>query len=69
LGNFNAFYVPENTRDLFSEPITPVNTFRLLFNSIFGTSYEILEDKVGLEEDEIKNWNEVKDEIINQGLN
>ncbi len=66
LGNFNAFYVPDDMKDSFREPITPVNTFRKLFNSVFGTAYEILDDGVFIEGNEVKNWKETKDTIIDQ---
>ena len=66
MGNFNAFYVPNDMKDSFKEPITPVNTFRKLFNSVFGTTYEILDDRVFIEGNEVKNWKETKDTIIDQ---
>ena len=69
MGNFNAFYVPDDMRDLLSEPITPVNTFRLIFNSVFNSSYEILDDKVFISWKEAKNWKNIEDVIIKQFLN
>jgi hypothetical protein len=41
----NAFYWPGVRPDLFYKTMTPVNTFRLLFNNYFGTHYELLEDR------------------------
>jgi hypothetical protein len=41
----NAYYFPEGGSDLLYNSITPVNTFRILFNYYFGTKYELLEDK------------------------
>jgi len=41
--NLNAYYFPE--KKIFHESISPVNTFRLLFNEYFNTHFEILEDK------------------------
>jgi len=41
----NAFYWPGVHPDIFYKTMTPVNTFRLLFNSYFGTHYELLEDR------------------------
>jgi len=41
----NAYYFPEGGSDLLYDSITPVNTFRILFNYYFGTKYELLEDK------------------------
>ena len=42
----NAIYLPYGDEDVFYEGITPVNTFRIIFNEYFGTSYEILEDRM-----------------------
>jgi hypothetical protein len=39
----NAYYFPDNPSGLY-ESITPVNTFRLVFNKYFGKNYEMLED-------------------------
>ena len=41
----NAYYLPENGSDLLYDSITPVNTFRLIFNTYFDSDYELLEDK------------------------
>lgn len=41
----NAYFVNEDAqRDLYPA-ITPVNTFRVIFNNYFGTSYPLLEDR------------------------
>ncbi len=40
---FNAYYLPEHTHELYPT-ITPVNTFRLIFNAYFGGKYDILDD-------------------------
>jgi len=45
LRNFSAFYLPDGGDGSPYETITPVNTFRLLFNKYFGTNYEILPNK------------------------
>lgn len=39
----NAYYLPGHTDELYPT-ISPVNTFRLIFNAYFGGDYEILED-------------------------
>jgi len=44
-GNLMAFYLPNNV-ELLPYETTPVNTFRLIFNSYFNGDYEILENKV-----------------------
>lgn len=42
---FNAYYLPiEGDQHLYPS-ITPVNTFRLIFNTLFHTSYELLDDQ------------------------
>ena len=45
MSNFQAFYLPNGDSDLMSEATTPVNIFRVLFNSYFNENYEILTDK------------------------
>lgn len=41
----NAYYFPsQEYEELLSPDITPVNTFRMIFNHAFGTDYERLED-------------------------
>jgi hypothetical protein len=39
----NAYYLPEHNDELYST-ITPVNTFRIIFNAYFGGNYDMLED-------------------------
>jgi hypothetical protein len=40
----NAYYLPEGGNRLLYENISPVNTFRLVFNHYFGGRYDLLED-------------------------
>lgn len=66
-GILNAYYLPYGGDKLLYDSITPVNTFRLIFNYYFGASYEPLEDKsyfsrwstpynfIEIENDKIKN--------------
>lgn len=42
----NAYLVPSRCRDLLYPNITPVNTFRVVFNCSFGTSLPLLPDQV-----------------------
>lgn len=42
---FNAYYLPNNGSRLLYESITPVNSFRIVFNHYFDTDYELLEDE------------------------
>lgn len=41
----NAYYLPGVKEDNLYNSITPVNTFRIIFNNYFGTDYKLLEDK------------------------
>jgi phosphoglycerol transferase MdoB-like AlkP superfamily enzyme len=46
LSNFNAIYFPdEKYREMLTYDRTNVNTFRIVFNTYFGSDYEMLEDK------------------------
>jgi len=42
---FNAYYFPDGDYSALYPAITPVNSFRVVFNQYFGTSLEVLEDK------------------------
>ena len=42
---FNAYYLPGSGHKKLYNEITPVNTFRMIFNHYFGTDLELLEDK------------------------
>lgn len=44
MGIFNAYYLPQKDNNLLYSSITPVNTFRLIFNLYFNANYEILND-------------------------
>ena len=45
LSILNAYYVNDEAKqDLYAE-ITPINSFRVVFNNYFGTNYPLLEDK------------------------
>jgi hypothetical protein len=44
-GILNAYHLPNGGNDLLYESISPVNTFRVIFNHYFGTEYAILDDK------------------------
>ena len=45
LSILNAYYAPEISENQFHENITPVNSFRIIFNEYFNGNYEILEDR------------------------
>ena len=42
--NFNAVYLPKG-KDLLYDNITPINTFRIVFNSNFNSSFELVDDR------------------------
>ncbi|MDH5695681.1 MAG: hypothetical protein OEZ00_03620 [Dehalococcoidia bacterium] len=42
---FNAYYLPGKDNRLLYEAITPVNSFRVVFNLYFDTDYELLKDE------------------------
>jgi len=41
----NAYYVPKEVESQLFSTITPVNTFRVIFNGVFATDYELLPDE------------------------
>jgi hypothetical protein len=41
----NAIYMPRKNYDILYDSITPVNTFRVIFNSYFSQNYELLDDR------------------------
>jgi len=42
----NAYYLPESDNEEFYDTITPVNTFRVIFNQYFGARFDLLEDEI-----------------------
>ena len=44
MGILNAYYMPEGGAGLLYPTITPVNTFRVLFDEYFGANLELLDD-------------------------
>jgi hypothetical protein len=44
LSILNAYYLPDNGHKHLCNEITPVNTFRIIFNHYFGADYELLKD-------------------------
>ena len=48
---FSAYYLPGIEKNLSDDVITPVNTFRIIFNSYFNTDYDLLENKMYLTDD------------------
>ena len=48
---FSAYYLPGIEKNLPRDVITPVNTFRIIFNSYLNTDYDLLEKKMYLVDD------------------
>ena len=44
LAILNAYYLPEGGDQLLYETISPVNTFRIIFNHYYGGNYGLIED-------------------------
>jgi hypothetical protein len=44
LSILNAYYFPGGNTEMLVPGITPVNTFRVIFNTYFGTDLELLPD-------------------------
>jgi hypothetical protein len=44
LSILNAYYVNDDAKKDLHESITPVNSFRVIFNNYFGTNYPLLDD-------------------------
>ena len=46
LSNINYILLPDKNENPLYNTITPVNTFRVLFNDYFNTNFEVLEDRI-----------------------
>ena len=46
MSNLVACFLPDKESGIIYDSITPVNIFRIIFNSYFGTDYDLLEDKL-----------------------
>jgi hypothetical protein len=51
--NLSAYYLPENGEQSLYSSITPVNSFRIIFDTYFGTNFGLLEDISYVEEGNI----------------
>lgn len=43
--NLNAYYLPNSSENLVYDSISPVNSFRLIFNEYFNANFEFIDDK------------------------
>ena len=41
----NAYYLPDGGEGILYPTITPVNSFRIIFNQYFGANFPLIEDK------------------------
>ena len=64
--NFDAYYLPGEKKDLLDEPRTPVNTFRIIFNSYFNGEYNLQENRMYYSNpfDKIYQFKDVTDVLI-----
>jgi hypothetical protein len=66
LSNLNAIYIPDEKYDLFYDGITPVNTFRIIENTIFNGDYLLLKDKTYWStKDTPNNYEDVTNHLLN----
>lgn len=60
----NAYYFPEQKTDLLYPSISPINSFRAVFNAFFGTEFEMLEDQTWFSLFEVPyNFIEITDQV------
>ena len=62
----NAIYLPDGEDPAFSDTITPVNTFRIIFNRYFDTNLPLLPDRSFLfpDTDHLYDYTEITDRLI-----
>jgi len=60
-GNFNAYYFPQSDHDLDLKTVTPVNTFRLIFNNYFDGEYELLDNALYTKKAELSGFTNATD--------
>ena len=66
LSNLNAVYIPDEKYDLFYDGMTPVNTFRIIENTVFNGDYLLLEDKTYWStKDAPHNYEDVTNHLLN----
>ena len=65
LGILNAYYLPSIDKEALYPYVTPVNSFRLVFNLYFGENYKLLPDKNYIFEDinHLYKYTEVTDRL------
>ena len=63
----NAYYLPSNSASILYPGISPVNSFRVVFNQFFETNFDLLEDRSYFSTiDEPYNFQLVTEEMYHQ---
>lgn len=64
-GILNAYYFPNRRYEELGEGITPVNSYRALFNAVFGSDFELLPDRVFVfpDDDRLYEFHDVTDRV------
>ena len=66
LSNLNAIYIPDEKYDLFYDGMTPVNTFRIIENTVFNGDYLLLKDKTYWStKDTPHNYEDITNHLLN----
>ncbi len=66
LSNLNAIYIPDEKYDLFYDGMTPVNTFRIIENTVFNGDYLLLKDKTYWStKDAPHNYEDITNHLLN----
>jgi len=61
---FNAYHLPEDTGDIVYNGITPVNTFRAIFDHYFGAEFPLLDDRSYYSSEKTPyNWTDVTEQV------
>ena len=61
LSILNAYYLPGFDKSKLYKSVSPVNSFRLIFNHYFGTRYPLLEDETFLDDPKLNKWTNITD--------
>lgn len=64
-GILNAYYFPNRRYDGLSDDITPVNSYRALFNAVLGLDFDLLPDRVFVfpDDDRLYEFHDVTDRV------
>ena len=66
LSNLNAIYIPDKKYSMFYDGMTPVNTFRIIENTVFDGEYLLLKDKTYWStKDAPLNYEDVTNHLLN----